>query len=69
MCEKCHFSPVIFFCFGFPGFIGFCLKENYLRERIKVGGKTGNLGSNVTLDLQKTRLGVTSDIPMSKGFV
>jgi len=37
-----------------------------LRERIKVNGKTGNLGNEVTLAKDKNMINVASDIPFSK---
>ncbi|KRX23611.1 60S ribosomal protein L22 [Trichinella nelsoni] len=43
--------------------------ESYLRERIKVNGKTGNLGNNVILELQKTKMCLTADIPFSKRYL
>merc|ERR1712244_146064 len=43
--------------------------EKFLLERIKVAGKTGNLGSNVVLEKQKSKLIVTSDIPFSKRYL
>merc|ERR1712095_229905 len=43
--------------------------EKFLLERIKVAGKTGNLGSNVVLEKQKSKLVVTSDIPFSKRYL
>ncbi|KFD54615.1 hypothetical protein M514_04560, partial [Trichuris suis] len=43
--------------------------ENFLRERIKVNGKTGNLGNNILIELQKTRLCVTADVPFSKRYL
>lgn len=39
-------------------------------ERIKVNGKTGNLGNAVTLGREKnTKLVLTSDIPFSKRYL
>ena len=44
--------------------------EKYLLERIKVGGKTGNLGNAVSLGREKnTRLVLNSDIPFSKRYL
>merc|ERR1712215_319821 len=43
--------------------------ERFLVERIKVAGKTNNLGSNVVLDKQKSKIVVTSDIPFSKRYL
>ncbi len=43
-------------------------KETYLKERIKVNGKTQNLGNLVTVERTKSKITVTSDIPFSKRF-
>ena len=43
--------------------------ETYLREKIKVNKKTGNLGNNITLELQKTKVALISDIPFSKRYL
>ena len=43
--------------------------ENYLKERIKIGGKTANFGKEFTVDRQKTKLAFTSDIPFSKRYL
>ncbi|KAI8795358.1 60S ribosomal protein L22 [Biomphalaria pfeifferi] len=43
--------------------------EKYLRERIKVEGKTNNFGNNVSLDLQKSKISLTSEIPFSKRYL
>jgi len=43
--------------------------ETYLRERIKISGKTGNLGANVNLEAQKTKVVLTSDVPFSKRYL
>uniref|UniRef100_A0A915JRQ9 Large ribosomal subunit protein eL22 n=1 Tax=Romanomermis culicivorax TaxID=13658 RepID=A0A915JRQ9_ROMCU len=43
--------------------------ETFLRDRIKVAGKTGNLGNNVALELQKTKVVLTADIPFSKRYL
>ncbi|XP_018333802.1 60S ribosomal protein L22-like [Agrilus planipennis] len=44
--------------------------EKYLLDRIKVNGKTGNLGNNVSLVREKnTKIVVTSDIPFSKRYL
>ena len=41
----------------------------YLNERIKVGGKTGNLGSNVIVQTEGFKINVLSDIPFSKRYL
>ena len=43
-----------------------CPQKQFLQERIKVDGKLNNLGNNVTVDLDKHAVVVTSDIPFSK---
>merc|ERR1712154_346257 len=43
--------------------------EKYLQERIKVDGKTGNFGTNVTLERQKNKIIVASEIPFSKRYL
>merc|ERR1712126_583458 len=40
--------------------------EKYLHERIKVNGKTGNLGNNVGIERAKSKLVATADIAFSK---
>ncbi|XP_054160656.1 60S ribosomal protein L22-like [Oppia nitens] len=43
--------------------------ETYLKERIKVNGKTQNLGNLVTVERTKAKILVTSDIPFSKRYL
>merc|ERR1712244_182668 len=43
--------------------------EKYLQERIKVDGKTGNFGTNVTLERQKNKIIVASEIPFPKRYL
>jgi len=44
--------------------------EKFLKERIKVNGKTGNLGSAVTIEkLGKSKIAVNSDIAFSKRYL
>lgn len=43
--------------------------EKYLRERIKVNGKKGNLGTAVLLSSNANSLSVQSDIPFSKRYL
>lgn len=40
-----------------------------MKERFKVNGKTGNLGSNVSLERQKMKVYVNSDIHFSKRYL
>ncbi|KAF6213820.1 hypothetical protein GE061_011542 [Apolygus lucorum] len=43
--------------------------EKYLQERIKVNGKTNNFGNNVTLERNKMKIILTSDIHFSKRYL
>ncbi|KAK7792952.1 hypothetical protein R5R35_008089 [Gryllus longicercus] len=43
--------------------------EKYLQERIKVSGKTNNFGNTITLERNKTKLSVSSDVPFSKRYL
>lgn len=43
--------------------------EKYLKERIKVDGKKGNLGTAVTLSTTNTALTLASEIPFSKRYL
>ena len=43
--------------------------ETFLKERIKVNGKTGNLGDSVAVELQKTKIAVSSNGPFSKRYL
>merc|ERR1712078_607471 len=43
--------------------------ETYLTERIKVGGKTGNFGKEVTLGRDKNKVVLTSAVPFSKRYL
>merc|ERR1712154_246257 len=43
--------------------------EKYLNERIKVDGKTGNFGTAVSLERQKNKIVLTSDVPFSKRYL
>ncbi|CAG2164042.1 unnamed protein product, partial [Oppiella nova] len=43
--------------------------ETYLKERIKVNGKTQNLSNLVTVERTKSKICVTSDIPFSKRYL
>ncbi|KAK2577233.1 hypothetical protein KPH14_003379 [Odynerus spinipes] len=43
--------------------------EKYLQERIKVGGKTNNFGNNVTIERNKMKLSVNSDVDFSKRYL
>merc|ERR1711915_204863 len=43
--------------------------NQYLKGRIKVNGKTQNLGNNVQLDVIKNKVVVSADIPFSKRYL
>ncbi|KAI8112238.1 hypothetical protein M9434_003562 [Picochlorum sp. BPE23] len=43
--------------------------EKFLTDKIKVEGKTGVLGDNVKVTRDKTRVTVTSEVPMSKRYL
>jgi len=43
--------------------------EKFLQDRIKVSGKTGNLGDMVTVSRDKAKVTVASDIPFSKRYL
>ena len=43
--------------------------ENFLKQRIKVDGKAGNLGSAVTVAMDSTSVVVQSSIPFSKRYL
>jgi len=45
------------------------LQEKYLHERIKVNGKTNNLGNAVTIERTKTKLVINSEVPFSKRYL
>merc|ERR1712028_96656 len=41
----------------------------YLKERIKVAGKTGNLGEKITVSREKSKIHVTAEAPFSKRYL
>merc|ERR1739840_22049 len=43
--------------------------ETYLKERVKVGGKLGNFGKDVTLGCEKNKVTLTSAVPFSKQYL
>merc|ERR1719313_954483 len=43
--------------------------EKYLKERIKVDGKTGNLGDKVKISRDKAKLQITAEAPFSKRYL
>ncbi|CAH9120528.1 unnamed protein product, partial [Cuscuta epithymum] len=43
--------------------------EQFLQERIKVGGKAGALGDSVTITRDKTKITVTADSNFSKRYL
>merc|ERR1712043_77060 len=62
----------LYFGLGLPSlasiFIG-VFQNQYLKGRIKVNGKTQNLGNNVQLDVIKNKVVVSADIPFSKRYL
>ncbi|XP_071720507.1 large ribosomal subunit protein eL22y-like [Rutidosis leptorrhynchoides] len=43
--------------------------EKFLQERIKVGGKAGNLGDTVSISREKNKISVTADSNFSKRYL
>jgi large subunit ribosomal protein L22e len=43
--------------------------EKFLHDRIKVNGKTGQLGSKVNIKREKTKIQVTAELPFSKRYL
>lgn len=43
--------------------------EKFLNDRIKVGGKTGNLGDLVTVSRDKAKVAVSADTAFSKRYL
>mmetsp|Transcript_79639 Transcript_79639/g.204844 ORF Transcript_79639/g.204844 Transcript_79639/m.204844 type:complete len:126 (-) Transcript_79639:57-434(-) len=43
--------------------------EKFLKDRIKVEGKTGNLGDKVTVGREKSKIQVTAEAPFSKRYL
>merc|ERR1712185_591626 len=43
--------------------------EQFLLEKIKVNGKTGNLGDKVTITREKSKIYVTAEMPFSKRYL
>ncbi|CAG9326348.1 unnamed protein product [Blepharisma stoltei] len=43
--------------------------EKYLRERIKVNGKKGNLGTEINLSSSATEIVLRSSVPFSKRYL
>ncbi|OTF82999.1 60S ribosomal protein L22-like protein [Euroglyphus maynei] len=43
--------------------------ESFLKERIKVNGKTGNLGTAVTVERNKFKILINTTIPFSKRYL
>ena len=64
-----HPCLIVLLCLGPPSLsvkICFILQEQFLHERIKVSGKTNNFGNDLSIDRQKNKITVVSDIPFSK---
>merc|ERR1739845_156876 len=43
--------------------------EKFFKERIKVEGKTGNLGEKVTVSREKSKIHVAAEAPFSKRYL
>eukprot|EP01038_Epipyxis_sp_PR26KG_P011953 gene11953-16000_t len=43
--------------------------EKFLHDRIKVGGKAGELGTKVTITRDKTKVTVNAELPFSKRYL
>merc|ERR1712199_35231 len=43
--------------------------EQFLLEKIKVNGKTGNLGDKVQINREKSKIYVTAEMPFSKRYL
>ena len=43
--------------------------EKFLHDRIKVGGKAGDLGTKVNITKDKTKVNVVADLPFSKRYL
>ena len=43
--------------------------EKFFKERIKVAGKTGNLGDKVSISKEKNKINVTAEAPFSKRYL
>eukprot|EP00928_Gymnodinium_smaydae_P059777 TRINITY_DN431_c0_g2_i7.p2 TRINITY_DN431_c0_g2~~TRINITY_DN431_c0_g2_i7.p2 ORF type:complete len:124 (+),score=57.73 TRINITY_DN431_c0_g2_i7:67-438(+) len=43
--------------------------EKFFKERIKVDGKTGNLGEKVTVSREKTKIHINAEAPFSKRYL
>merc|ERR1719149_260473 len=43
--------------------------EKFFKERIKVNGKTGNLGDAVVIGREKSKINVTAEQPFSKRYL
>ena len=52
-----------------PPFFKFNFQEKFFHDRIKVDGKTGQLGELVTITREKSKITVTSDVQMSKRYL
>merc|ERR550514_2659130 len=43
--------------------------ETFFKNKIKVAGKTGNLGEKVTVGKEKNKINVTAEAPFSKRYL
>jgi large subunit ribosomal protein L22e len=44
------------------------IQERFLLEKMKINGKTSNLTGNVGVEKAKSKISVTSDVPLSKRY-
>mmetsp|Transcript_5827 Transcript_5827/g.19824 ORF Transcript_5827/g.19824 Transcript_5827/m.19824 type:complete len:128 (-) Transcript_5827:245-628(-) len=43
--------------------------EKFLQDKIKVNGKTGNLGDSIAIGREKSKVSVTAEVPLSKRYL
>merc|ERR1712008_111029 len=53
----------------FPKVCHFCSQETFLQERVKVNGKTNNFGNQVSLERNKSKITLVSEVPFSKRYL
>lgn len=63
------FNPKWIQIFNYFFVLLFRWQEKYLLEHIKVNGKVNNLGNNVSLERQKMKVIVNSDVHFSKAYL
>ncbi|XP_020568403.1 60S ribosomal protein L22-like 1 isoform X2 [Oryzias latipes] len=80
ICDHAHSSPGVWTRVSFPSSkltrvafpsasLCFVHQETFLKERIKVNGKTGNLGNIVQVGRMKNKINVTSEKQFSKRYL